>query len=238
MPSMGIIQAFRQQQVELNLTGCSAEFDLAPGRHCFGGGLGCVVCVQFLFGREGVRQVTGCWQQAVFSLTDVCWAERCSGWSCLLPNGGVSQIGRICRSFVCTVGQGVILSLEAAVGTPLGQGFYQGLIFSLLFLIKALRSRPLSAHGAYEPFCPGLCASLLAPCAERSSFCRGWTLLVSPLHRQAGHSAVQGGGFCGLLRKNYLYSAILYLCSWERRRGHEEELGLSDHPQTFLFFSW
>lgn len=59
MPSMGIIQAFRQLQVELNLTDCSAEFDLAPGRHCFGGGLGCVICVQFLFGRKGVKQVTG-----------------------------------------------------------------------------------------------------------------------------------------------------------------------------------
>lgn len=65
----------------------------------------------------------------MFALTDVCWAEQCSGWNCLLPNGGVSQIGRICRNSVCRVVQGVILSLEAVVGTPLGQLFYWGLGF-------------------------------------------------------------------------------------------------------------
>lgn len=50
MPGIGIIQAFRQLQVELSPTGCSAEFDLAAGRLCFGGGSGYVVSAWFLFG--------------------------------------------------------------------------------------------------------------------------------------------------------------------------------------------
>lgn len=59
MPGIGIIQAFGQLQVELSPTGCSAEFNLASGRLCFGGSSGYVVSVWFLFGtrwRKGVRQ--------------------------------------------------------------------------------------------------------------------------------------------------------------------------------------
>lgn len=59
-----------------------------------------MVSVQFLFGRKGVRQSAGDRQWGVFAMTDVCWAEQCSGWSCLLPSGGVRQIGKICRSFI------------------------------------------------------------------------------------------------------------------------------------------
>lgn len=73
MPGMGIIQAFRQLQVELNLTGCSAEFDLAPGRHCFGDGSGCVVSVPFLFGKKGVRQSAG---NRLLTVSCVC-LDRC-----------------------------------------------------------------------------------------------------------------------------------------------------------------
>lgn len=88
---------------------------------------------------------------------------------------GVSQTGRISRSLVCRVGQPNISSLEAAVGTPSGWASHWGLVFfSLLFLIKALKSGHLDAHGTYEPFC------LPTACAGWSSYCRGQILLSFP----------------------------------------------------------
>jgi len=38
MPGIGIIQAFRQFQLELSPTSCAVQFDLASGRLSFCGG--------------------------------------------------------------------------------------------------------------------------------------------------------------------------------------------------------
>lgn len=129
-------------------------------------------------------------------------------------------MARICRSLVCRVGQAPnILSLEAAAGTPSGQAVRWGLALSLLFLIKALKSRHLSAHRLYEPFCLALCASLLAPCAGWSE---GKRCSVFPLCRQARHPAVWQGRFLWTMKGREdisFYTVLSYLCAAGRGGG-------------------
>lgn len=226
MPGTGTIQAFRQLQVELSPTGCSAKFDLASERLCFGDNSGYVVSVWFLFGthwRKGVRQSAGNGLLTV---------------SCVYLHGHVLGKAMLRVDFVApTEGlarqQGFAVVWFAGLARPTSWAWKQQ---------QALPQDKISTGASIYPFCFSLKAS--NPCTQCAwalsphivfkpacSLCRLLTaqsLLSLPpaqgrqppccLSRQLLWAMKGGEGI------SFYTGAVLFVCSWERRGGHEEEM--------------
>lgn len=225
MPGIGIIQAFRQLQVELNPTACSAEFDLASGRLYFGGGSGCVASVCFLVlthWRKGVRPSAG---------------DRFLTMSCVCLDG--RALGRVMLRVGCTAplqkGQPDRKDFQefGLQGWPakhfqpgsssqhsLRTGFHWGLVFS-----------PSVSHKSPQiqaPWCTWHIGALLPSVIRKPThtLCRLVTLLqranptqLPPLCRQTSYPAVRQGGFCGPWREERIFP--LHICVIRVHLGEE-----------------
>lgn len=174
----------------------------------------------------------------MLALTDERWAERCSGWTSLLPYGRVSQTGRIYRSLVCRVGQANISSLEAAVGTPSGQASHWGLVFSPFCFSLKLSNPSTAAHTARtSPFawrCARACSlpvqvgHLIGNPAQPSPCTGTPATLLSSKVAFLDHEGRRG---------HFLYTALPYVCAAGRGEGVTEKSygGLTTHSHfSFL----
>lgn len=182
MPGIGIIQAFRQFQVELSPTSCAVQFNLASGRLYFCSNSDYVVPVWFLFGnhlRKGARPVacSGLDQELCLPCGTYAWcSDACgSGQDWRLGRCGARGHGR---------GRWGSVGRRAAWGhtslclhhSPADRKGLQGLVLSkwtlsaweqgqappkdrlsprkvwVLLLVKVLRCRHLSAYCTSEHF--------------------------------------------------------------------------------------